>query len=120
MLKEPVGLRKNVEVRGPYVTLVVNEYGDVVRFNLDSSRGDGQATFWASVKNWAFHLHRVFTGDPEEIPMKIASIGSMIRYNPNMRYARLFCPECGFTVVVPEDGMSTQELLDYFQQWNPQ
>lgn len=105
--------KNTVEVLRSYIVLVVNEYGDTVEFSLNASRGDGQQVHFAYAYAKTKHLHRIRANHSKLIPMKTTLIGST-----NPRFARLAC-ECGFTLVIPETGLSARELRDYFKRWNP-
>lgn len=109
--------KETVEVVRSYIVLVVNEYGDTVRFYLDASRGDNEFVYWAFANTKTEHFHRTHANHSQLIPMKTTLIASMYE-EPNPRFARLAC-ECGFTLMIPEIGLSARELRDYFKRWNP-
>lgn len=97
------------------IALKVNEYGDTVQFSLSAIRGDGKNIFWAAVGNRAFHIHRQFVHDLKEIEMIVSLIGDGQYKN---RFVALHCQPCGLRLIIPENGMSAEQLRTHFEEWN--
>ncbi len=100
------------------VTLRVNQIGDEIAFSLHACRVDG-SIFWARGGTPAWHIHRTLPfglfGSP--VKMKIFLIGSLFQ-RCAQPMARLTCPECAFHIEIQEDGLSEEELLELFREYN--
>ncbi|MBI2640751.1 MAG: hypothetical protein HYW91_02615 [Candidatus Sungbacteria bacterium] len=90
-----------------WVTLIVNEYGEEVRFEIAESdvRFDP-----LSKETSAFHLH---WGQLGQIKMTTALVGT------TRRHIVLHCPHCGLRAHMSEGSKTPRELWQEFETLNP-